>query len=72
MENGRINGRKVSDETGRREKKSVWEKTRRGMSRMVEMKRKGAEGGCVDRKLIVTLFVVFSLPPCSNRVKAEG
>lgn len=32
-----------------REKKRFWEKTRRGTSRKVEMKRRGAEGGCVDR-----------------------
>ncbi len=54
------------------EKKNAWEKTRRGMSRKVEMKRRGAEGGRVDRKLIVTLFVVLTLPLCSNWVKAEG
>lgn len=53
-------------------KNNVWEKTRRGTSRKVEMKRKGAEGGRVDRKLIVTLFVVFTLPLYSNWVKAEG
>lgn len=34
---------------GGEKKKNVWEKTRRGTSRKVEMKRKGAEGGCVDR-----------------------
>lgn len=57
---------------GGEEKKNIWEKTRRGTPSNVEMKRKGAEGGRVDRKLIVTLFVVFTLPLCSNWVKAEG
>lgn len=75
MENGRINGARVSDENEGGEqkwrrggKKNDWERTRRGTSRKVKMKRKGAEGGCVDRKLIFTLFVL----PCSNWVKAEG
>lgn len=74
MENGRINGRRVSDEngSGEQEREAREKKTRRGTLGKVEMKGEGAEGGCVDGKLIVALFVVFTLPSCSNRVKAEG
>lgn len=51
---------------------NIRQKTRRGLARKVEMKRKRKQGGRVDRKLIVTLFEVFTLLTCLRWAKAEG